>query len=56
MFYIVEKHGMYLAAESPWSATWYLSDEHALKFYSKAHAAEVAEKNEGSVLPRSLPN
>lgn len=56
MFYIVEKHGMFLAAESPWSATWYLSETNALKFWSKGHATEVAEKNEGSVLSRSLPN
>ncbi len=52
MYYIVVKSGMYLSAFTKYSQTWYLSENHAMKFFAEEHALEVAMNCEGSVLSR----
>ncbi len=56
MYYLVEKHGTFLASYTDWSQTWYVDERNAMKFWSKEHAASVAQGCEGTIQPRIMPN
>lgn len=56
MYYIVEKHGMFLSTDYDYSSVWKRTEDQAYQVRDKEAAKLLAVKYEGKLLQRNLPN